>query len=78
MACANTGAAPSVEIPITKGERSTTEPNEKSQNFGRSITLTSAPAARAAARKRRASSSSRASSSAITAPSKSPGAHARR
>jgi len=31
IACANTGAAPSVEMPITKGERLTMAPKEKSQ-----------------------------------------------
>ena len=31
IACANTGAAPSVEMPTTSGERLTIEPNEKSQ-----------------------------------------------
>jgi hypothetical protein len=40
MAWANTGAAPSVEIPITSGERLTMAPNEKSQNAGLSITFT--------------------------------------
>jgi len=34
IACANTGAAPSVEIPITSGERLTMAPNEKSQYAG--------------------------------------------
>src|ERR1051325_10430647 len=57
IACANTGAAPSVEMPMTKGERLTMAPNEKSQNLGLSITLTGTPDARAAAAKRDAASS---------------------
>ena len=56
-ACANTGAAPSVEMPITSGERLTMAPKLKSQNAGLSITLTGTPAARAAAAKCAASSS---------------------
>jgi hypothetical protein len=51
IAWPNTGAAPSVEIPITKGERLTMAPKAKSQNFGLSMTLTGTPAARAAAAK---------------------------
>src|SRR5262249_35147014 len=47
IAWAKTGAPPSVEIPITNGERLTIEPKEKSQNAGLSITLTGTPAARA-------------------------------
>src|SRR4029077_5147388 len=49
IACAQTGAAPSGEIPITSGERLTIAPNEKSQNAGLSITLTGTPAVRAPA-----------------------------
>ena len=55
IACANTGAAPSVEMPMTSGERLTIEPKEKSQKAGLSITLTGTPAARAAAAKAPAS-----------------------
>ena len=51
IACANTGAAPSVEMPITSGERLTMAPKEKSQKAGLSMTLTGTPAARAAAAK---------------------------
>ena len=40
IACAKTGAAPSVEIPMTSGERLTMAPKEKSQNAGLSITFT--------------------------------------
>ena len=47
IAWPNTGAAPSVEMPITSGERLTMAPKEKSQNFGLSMTLTGTPAARA-------------------------------
>ena len=44
IACANTGAAPSVDMPITSGERLTIAPKEKSQNAGLSMTLTGTPA----------------------------------
>src|SRR4051795_1691008 len=57
IACAKTGAAPSVEMPITSGDRLTIEPNEKSQKAGLSMTLTGTPAARAAAAKQAASAS---------------------
>ncbi|MNZ66613.1 hypothetical protein D3C78_848420 [compost metagenome] len=48
MACARMGAAPSVEIDTTTGERLTMEPNWNWQNSGLSMTLTGMPAARAA------------------------------
>ena len=44
MAWPNTGAAPSVEMPTTSGERLTTAPNRKLQKAGLSITLTGTPA----------------------------------
>src|SRR5262249_56529116 len=47
IAWAKTGAAPSVEIPMTSGERLTMAPKEKSQNAGLSMTFTGTPAARA-------------------------------
>ena len=71
IAWAKTGAAPSVEIPITSGERLTIAPNEKSQNAGLSITLTGTPAARAAAAKAAAPSSSSKAPIATAAPDKS-------
>ena len=71
IAWPNTGAAPSVEMPITSGERLTMAPNEKSQKAGLSITLTGMPAARAAAAKRAASLSSSQPPTAIAAPEKS-------
>ena len=77
MACANTGAAPSVEMPITSGERLTMAPNEKSQNAGLSITLTGTPAARAAAAKLAALSSSSKAPIAMAARRKSFAVHAR-
>ncbi|MNE16693.1 hypothetical protein D3C80_1096460 [compost metagenome] len=48
MACARIGAAPSVEIDTTTGERLTMEPNWNWQNSGLSMILTGTPAARAA------------------------------
>src|SRR5262249_3481310 len=48
MAWANTGAAPSVDIPMIRGERLTMAPKAKSQNAGLSMTLTGTPHARAA------------------------------
>ena len=49
IAWAKTGAAPSVEIPMTSGERLTMAPKENRRYAGLSITLTGTPAARAAA-----------------------------
>ena len=71
IACANTGAAPSVEMPITNGERLTMAPNEKSQKDGLSITLTGTPAARAAVAKTAAAASSSKAPMATAAPLKS-------
>lgn len=56
--CPKTGAAPSVEMPTTSGERLTMAPNFTSQRCGRSTALTIAPVARAAATKATASTSS--------------------
>ncbi len=78
IAWPNTGAAPSVEMPMTSGERLTMAPNEKSQNAGRSMTLTGTPDARAAAAKVAASSSSLQSATAMAAPEKSSARQARR
>src|ERR1043166_1704787 len=77
IACANTGAAPSVETPMTRGERLTIAPNAKSQNAGLSMTLTGPPAARAAAAKRAASPSSWHAATAMAAPGKAAGVHGR-
>ena len=68
IAWPKTGAAPSVEMPMTSGERLTMAPKAKSQNAGRSMTLTGTPAARAAAAKAAASSSSAQSATAMAAP----------
>ena len=73
IAWPNTGEAPSVEMPMTSGERLTMAPKEKSQNAGRSMTLTGTPAARAAAANCAASSSSAQSATAMAAPAKSSG-----
>ncbi len=78
IACANTGAAPSVEMPITSGERLTMAPKEKSQNAGLSITLTGTPAARAASAKAAAPSSSSKAPMATAAPAKSSAVQPRR
>ena len=75
IAWANTGAAPSVEMPITSGERLTMAPNEKSQNAGLSITLTGTPAARAAAANSRGAASSSNAPIASAAPRKIVGRH---
>ena len=77
IACAKTGAAPAVEMPITNGERLTMAPNEKSQCAGRSITLTGTPAARAAPAKRAAFVSFSKPPTATAAPVKSSVRHAR-
>ena len=71
IAWPKTGAAPSVEMPMTSGELLTMAPKAKSQNAGRSITLTGTPAERAAAAKTAASSSSAQSATAMAAPDKS-------
>src|SRR5215469_6226659 len=78
IAWAKTGAAPSVEIPITNGERLTIAPKEKSQNAGLSMTLTGTPAARADDAKVAAPSSSSNAPIAIAAPLKSSEFHERR
>ena len=77
-ACARIGAAPSVEIAMTTGERLTMEPNWNWQNSGLSITFAGTPAARAALENARASASSAQSAMASEAPPRSPGDHARR
>ena len=71
MAWANTGAAPSVEMPMTSGDRLTMAPKAKSENAGRSMTLTGTPARRAAAANSAAAASSAQSATAIAAPAKS-------
>ncbi len=68
MAWANTGAAPSVDIPITSGERLTMAPKAKSQKAGLSITFTGTPRARAAVANFAATSSSSKAPIAIAAP----------
>jgi len=78
MACPNTGAAPSVETEMTSGERLTIAPNWKSQNSGRSMTLTGTPEARAAAANAAASASSVIAPTAIAAPLRSAGPQRRR
>src|SRR5215467_2457062 len=70
IAWAKTGAAPSVEIPITNGERLTIAPKEKSQNAGLSMTLTGTPALRAAAANWAAAASFGQSATTMTAPVK--------
>ncbi len=77
IAWPKTGAAPSVEMPMTSGERLTIAPKEKSQKAGRSMTLTGTPAARAAAANRAASASSAHSATAIAAPAQSAAVHER-
>src|SRR3974390_901602 len=77
MACANTGAAPSVEMPITSGERLTIAPKAKSQNSGLSITLTGTAAWRAACTKSAASLSFSNVPTATAAPVKSAAIHGR-
>jgi len=77
IAWPKTGAAPSVEMPMTSGERLTMAPKEKSQYAGRSITLTGTPAARAASAKRSASASSSKPPTATAAPAKSSIRHGR-
>ena len=72
------GAAPSVEMPTTTGERLTMAPNWKSQKAGLSMTLTGTPAARAAACRRPASASSAASITAMAAPSSASGRRGQR
>ena len=67
IACARIGAAPSVEMPITMGERLTIEPNWNWQNAGLSMTLTGTPAALAAAKKQAASPTVSTSASATAA-----------
>ena len=64
------GAAPSVEMPTTTGERLTIVPNWNEEKAGRSTTLYGTPACRAAAAKVFASASSRAAQTAIAAPSR--------
>ncbi len=71
IAWAKTGAAPSVEIPMTSGERLTMEPKAKSQNAGLSMTFTGTPARCAASANRAASRSSSKLPTAIAAPVKS-------
>ncbi len=78
IACAKTGAAPSVEMPITKGERLTMAPKAKSQKAGLSITLTGTPAARAAEAKTAAPSSSSKAPMATAATEKSSAVQLRR
>ena len=78
IAWPNTGAAPSVEMPITSGERLTIEPNVKSQNAGLSITFTGTPALRAIAANAAASVSSSNAPTAIAVPSRSVASIARR
>jgi hypothetical protein len=58
-------------MPITSGERLTIAPNEKSQNAGRSMTLTGTPAFRAAAANCAAALSFGQSAIAMAAPVKS-------
>ena len=77
IAWPNTGAAPSVEIPMTSGERLTIAPKAKSQKADRSMTLTGTPAARAAAAKAAASASSAHSAMAMAAPPQSAGCQVR-
>ncbi len=48
MTWPNTGAAPSVEMPTTSGERLTIAPSWKVQSSGLSMTFTGMPAAAAA------------------------------
>src|SRR5215468_4263811 len=78
IAWAKTGAAPSVEIPITSGERLTIAPNEKSQKAGLSMTFTGTPAARAADANAAAPSSSSNAPTATAAFSKLSADHAQR
>ena len=63
--------------PITSGERLTMAPNVKSENAGRSMTLTGTPAMRANDAKRAASSSSEQSATARAVPEKSSAAQPR-
>src|SRR5262249_60869310 len=77
IAWAKTGAAPSVDIPITSGERLTMAPKAKSQNAGLSMTLTGTPRARAAVENFAAASSSSNAPIAIAAPVRSSADHAR-
>ncbi len=56
---------------MTKGERLTMAPNEKSQKAGLSMTLTGTPAARAASQKHLASPSSSKAPMATAAPGRS-------
>ena len=76
-AWANTGAAPSVEMPMTSGERLTMAPKMKSHSRGLSTTLTGTPARRAAAAKRSASASSAMAPMATAAPARSVACQAR-
>jgi hypothetical protein len=71
MAWPNTGAAPSVEIATSRGERLTIAPNCTSQNNGLSMILTIAPATREACTNLAASWSVSTSASARIAPDKS-------
>src|SRR5262245_38997008 len=75
-ACANTGAAPSVEMATMSGERLTIAPKLKVQKAGRSITLTGTPARRAALARRCASASSAAAPTTSSAPAKFAPSHA--
>ena len=77
IACASTGAAPSVEMPITTGPRLTMVPKVKSQCAGWSMTLTITPASCAAARNAAAASPSSAPT-ATALPAKSASRHGRR
>ena len=72
-----TGAAPSVEMPTTSGERLTIAPNFTSQRCGRSTALTMAPAPRAAATKATQSASSSRAPMQKAAPQRSSGLQAR-
>ena len=71
MAWPKGGAPPSVEMPMTSGERLTIAPNWKSQNAGLSTTLTGMPLERAVAAKLAPSWSSSSAPIAMATPSKS-------
>jgi hypothetical protein len=70
------GAAPSVDIATTTGDRLTIEPNWNWQKAGLSMTFTGTPAAWAASKKARASPSSPQSAMAIAAPATIDASHA--